>query len=76
MMAGVGGPALGGMVLFTGGQVLDPRWDGPRGGLEVLVEGGLIREVSDRPIASLSAERVELGGRVLMPGLIDAHVHA
>ncbi len=75
MMAGVSGPALGGIVLFTGGQVLDPRWDGPRGGMEVLVEAGLIREVSDRPIASPSATRVDLGGRVLMPGLIDAHVH-
>lgn len=62
------------MVLFTNCRVLDPRNDGPRGGIEVLVEGGTIREVSDRPITS-AAERVDLGGRVLMPGLIDAHVH-
>jgi imidazolonepropionase-like amidohydrolase len=62
--------------LFTGGRLLDPRWDdGPRDGYEVLVEGGTIREVSDRPITSELAERVDLGGRVLMPGLIDAHVH-
>jgi len=62
-------------VLFTNGRVLDPRGDGAREGIEVLVEGGLIREVSDRPIRSASATRVDLGGRVLMPGLIDAHVH-
>ena len=61
--------------LFTGGPVLDPRGEGPRDGMEVLVEGGTIREVSDRPITSQSAERVRLDGRVLMPGLIDAHVH-
>ncbi len=61
--------------LFTGGQVLDPRGEGPRDGMEVLVEGGTIREVSDRPISSQGAERVRLDGRVLMPGLIDAHVH-
>jgi imidazolonepropionase-like amidohydrolase len=61
--------------LFTGGQVLDPRNEGPRDGMEVLVEGGTIREVSDRPIASAGAERIDLAGRVLMPGLIDAHVH-
>ena len=61
--------------LFTGGLVLDPRQDGPRGGMEVLTEDGVIREVSDRPIVSAAATRIDLGGRVLMPGLIDAHVH-
>ena len=63
-------------VLFSNGRVLDPRHDdGPREGIEVLVEGGVIREVSDRPVRSATAERVDLRGRVLMPGLIDAHVH-
>ena len=61
--------------LFTNGRVLDPRHDGVREGMEVLVDGGTIREVSDCPIRSATAERVDLGGRVLMPGLIDAHVH-
>ena len=61
--------------LFTGGRVLDPRQDGPRDGMAVLVEGSTIREVSDRPITSAGAERIDLAGRVLMPGLIDAHVH-
>ncbi len=54
-------------ILFTGGRVLDPRFDGPRDGMEILVEGDTIREVSDRPIAGSSAERVDLRGRVLMP---------
>ncbi len=34
-----------------------------------------IKEVSDRPIQASSAHVIDLGGRVLMPGLIDAHVH-
>ena len=63
------------LFLFTGGWVLDPRDGRPRGGVEVLVEGKVIREVSDRPIRSETATRIPLGGRVLMPGLIDAHVH-
>ncbi len=61
--------------LFVDGRVLDPRYDGPRGGMQVLVEDGLIREVSDGQIRSADAERFDLAGRVLMPGLIDAHVH-
>ena len=49
--------------------------DGARQERHVLVEGGLIREVSDRPIKSSAAETFDLGGHTLMPGLIDAHVH-
>src|SRR5216683_5840752 len=41
----------------------------------VLVEDRHIREVSDRPIKSAVAETIDLAGRTLMPGLIDAHVH-
>jgi imidazolonepropionase-like amidohydrolase len=61
--------------LFSGGRLLDPRRDELLDGMEVLVEGGLVREVSSRPIATSSATRIELGGRTLMPGLIDAHIH-
>ncbi|GAB4181150.1 MAG: amidohydrolase family protein [Thalassobaculales bacterium] len=62
-------------VLFRNMSLLDPRWDEARGGYEVLVEGGLIREVSDRPLSAASARVVDCGGRTLMPGLIDCHVH-
>jgi imidazolonepropionase-like amidohydrolase len=41
----------------------------------VLIEGDRIREVSDRPIRLGVAETIDLKGRTLMPGLIDAHVH-
>ena len=34
-----------------------------------------MKEVSDRPITSSSATRIDLRGRTLMPGLIDAHIH-
>ena len=61
--------------LLAGGRFLDPREPELRDGIEVLVEGDRVREVSDRPIASRSATRVDLRGRTLMPGLIDAHVH-
>ena len=61
--------------LLTGGRFLDPRQSELRDGIEVLIEGDRVKEVSDRPIASQSATRIDLRGRTLMPGLIDAHVH-
>lgn len=61
--------------VFSGGRFLDPRRDQLQDGIEVLVEGGTVKEVSDRPIKSSSAQRIDLGGRTLMPGLIDAHIH-
>ena len=41
----------------------------------VLIEDERIREVTDRPLRFESAETIDLKGRTLMPGLIDAHVH-
>jgi imidazolonepropionase-like amidohydrolase len=62
------------MWLFANARIVDGTSPEPREG-HVLVEGGTIREVSDRPVASPSAEVVDLAGRTLMPGLIDCHVH-
>ncbi len=61
--------------LFRDVQLLDPTKDRLLGGHEVLVDGDVIREVSDRPIQSAGATAIAGGGRTLMPGLIDCHVH-
>lgn len=61
--------------LFRNLNLLDPRWNEPRGGYEVLVEGDLIKEVSAKPIKAANARVVDCGKRTLMPGLIDCHVH-
>ena len=45
-------------------------------GMSVLVEDGLIREVSDHPIKADGAQRLDVAGKTLMPGLIDLHIHA
>ncbi len=44
-------------------------------GMQLLVEAGRIKEVADSPITASAARVVDCGGRTLMPGLIDAHVH-
>ena len=64
-------------LLFRNLRLLDPASsDEARDGYEILVEGDRIREVSDAAISSGSAEVVDCGGRVVMPGLIDCHVHS
>ncbi len=61
--------------LFRGGSVLDVSAGILLEGYQVLVEGDRIKEISDQPIRTVDAYVVDLRGRVLMPGLIDAHVH-
>jgi imidazolonepropionase-like amidohydrolase len=64
-------------VVFANVRVFDGKSDAHRSGLTVTVEGATIKAV--RPAdAALSADAriVDCGGRVLMPGLIDAHWHA
>jgi imidazolonepropionase-like amidohydrolase len=61
--------------LFSGGRFLDPRRGELMDGVEVLVEGERVKEVADRPIKATAATRIDLQGRTLMPGLIDAHLH-
>jgi len=61
--------------LFSGGRFLDPRKSQLIDGIEVLVEGDRVKEVADRPIRASTPTRIDLGGKTLMPGLIDAHLH-
>lgn len=61
--------------LFTGGKVLDPVDGKLLDGLSVLVGGGNILEVAPSIAAPSDAQEIELGGRTLMPGMIDCHMH-
>src|SRR5215470_8293190 len=63
-------------ILFTNARVFDGRSAALRDGLGVLVEGDRIKAVAggDHP-APDAARVIDCGGRVLMPGLIDAHWH-
>jgi imidazolonepropionase-like amidohydrolase len=63
------------MLLFENARVLDAAAGTLCEPGSVLVEGDRIVEVSAGTLRSPNAERVDLAGRTLMPGLIDAHVH-
>src|SRR5215469_1056324 len=60
-------------ILFHNARLFDGEAEHLRENVSVLVEGERVREVSERPIASATAERIDLKGKTLMPGLIDAH---
>ncbi|MEN5081601.1 amidohydrolase family protein [Bosea sp. TWI1241] len=62
-------------IIFENARLLDGTSAEGEHDRFVRIEGGLIREVSDRPIADTGARRIDLKGKTLMPGLIDCHVH-
>ena len=63
------------LTLFKNVHVLDVRAGRLLENHQVLVEGDTIRELSGRPITTSAAQVIDGGGRTLMPGLIDCHVH-
>jgi imidazolonepropionase-like amidohydrolase len=60
---------------FRNFELLDPDAGELRGGHELVVEGDRIKEVSGKPIKLENADVIDCGGRTVMPGLIDSHVH-
>lgn len=63
-------------ILFENARIFDGTSGECPEGMQVLVGSGVIREVSDKPIRAGEAQVIDVGGRTLMPGLIDAHIHA
>jgi imidazolonepropionase-like amidohydrolase len=63
-------------VLFTNCNIFDGKADKLTKGKRVLVEGNLIKEIGDEKLkAAKHAKVIDCGGRTLMPGMIDSHVH-
>ena len=62
-------------LLVRGGRVLDPG-RGIDGMLDVAVRGGRIVALRKGIPASAAAEVMEAGGLLVVPGLIDIHLHA
>ncbi len=60
--------------LFTNARIVDGTSSERPDPVSVLVENDVVREVG-ASVSSKDAEVIDLGGRTLMPGLIDAHVH-
>jgi imidazolonepropionase-like amidohydrolase len=63
-------------LLFQNATLLDPEQGALVPDQSVLVEGQRIVEVGGRDVRAGEARVLDVRGRTLMPGLIDAHVHA
>ena len=65
-------------VIFENVRIFDGSSDRLSAAANVLVVGNVIKTISSTPIAdppSTKVQRLQGGGRTLMPGLIDAHTH-
>ena len=60
-------------MLLKNAHVIDPQVELDEV-CDVLVENGKIAQVG-QGLAAQGAEEVDLAGKVLVPGLIDMHVH-
>jgi len=68
----------GGVTLFQNVRIFDGKNAALSAPSNVLVKGHTIERISTAPIANVGsdARTIDGNGRVLMPGLIDAHWHA
>ncbi len=61
-------------ILIKNGRVIDPE-SGRDENLDVLVEDGLIKSISGGISGSKEHEIIDASGCIVLPGLIDMHVH-
>jgi imidazolonepropionase-like amidohydrolase len=62
--------------MFANFLLFDGRSSSMRGGLRLLVEGNRIKAIAAGGLTAPDGARtIDCGGRVMMPGLIDAHWH-
>jgi len=64
-----------GLTVFKNCALIDGRSDEAHEGVTVVVEDNRIREVTESAVDFSDATMIDVAGRTLMPGLIDAHIH-
>lgn len=62
-------------IILKNFNLLDSTTGSMKSGYWLLIKGNLIQELSQSPIQAKDALVIDVKGKTLMPGLIDAHVH-
>src|ERR1700730_4381454 len=60
---------------LVGGTLLDGTGALPRSQVTIVLDDGRIAEVTDTRDLGSDVQIVDVSGRTVMPGIIDAHVH-
>lgn len=71
----MGAEAVGQKIVLANCDVFDPTSGRILSQQQVLIEGERIVRVGGREAPPKDAEVLDLGGRLVMPGLIDCHIH-
>jgi imidazolonepropionase-like amidohydrolase len=65
-----------GEIIITNATILDTREGALRSGQQIRISDTRIAEISAAVTVGSDATKIDAGGRIVMPGLIDTHVHA
>jgi imidazolonepropionase-like amidohydrolase len=63
------------MILLENARIFDGMSESPLEG-PLVIDGARIVEIGNTPPSNCEFQRIDCGGRILIPGLIDAHIHA
>jgi imidazolonepropionase-like amidohydrolase len=63
------------MLILKNARVLDADHERDDGRYSIVIDGDTIREVTREPVQASGAQVIDVGGKTVMPGMIDCHVH-